>query len=397
MSRFLKHSFWAIWLAAGVQTVSAFSLLGVREPYQVIQLGYIADFSFQPKNLGEEFRFNIPTLYYTYDSSFFDYFGSNGVYAVDQAVAILNNLTNVSSYSSDLSEFGQYASRVNYTASVLHLMDLKSCALEIMVERLGLADPELFSFTLRNRIPVTPPGCPVFVYTVIKRNFDPVTLETSSYVNGNLYSYRIIELCPTPDEAFTLPFLVDPDAILASAIATPKISVNIPTYFGFFHNGLTRDDVGGLRYMYRTNNVNQENACTGTLTFITNSTSQLLVTSNLNLFAAQALTNDAATLGGLYPNLNVISTTNTFTNVPVPNLIAYFTNFPYDPAGTPAHLILATNISYTVQTLFHHTFGNLLTFRLVNGQWVAVVTPDIETLTNHAFVTIQTVSVTNSP
>src|SRR5206468_769402 len=86
------------------------------------------EFSYAPHNLGEEYRWSVPILYYTYDPSFLDYFGAVGAAQVDSAFAILNNLTNVSSYSTELSEFPLDEARVNYTARALHLFDLKSAA-----------------------------------------------------------------------------------------------------------------------------------------------------------------------------------------------------------------------------------------------------------------------------
>jgi len=216
-------------------------------------------------------------------------------------------------------------------------------------------------------------------------------LEPSSYVNGTLYTYRIIEFCPPMDMAEAFEFLVDPLQTFYTAVASPAI------FDGSFFTGLTREEVGGFRYLLSTNNVNVEDSGPGTLTLVTNNASQLLTTSNFTLFAQQSLTNDPGTLQALYPNLVILSVTNTFANVATTNTTAYFTNFPYDPAGTPAHLAFATNVTYSVQTLFHYTFANLFTFRLQGTNWVAVPTPDITIGTNHAFFTIQTVAVTNSP
>src|SRR5262249_50604663 len=144
-----------------------------------------------PKNLGEEYRWNTPVLYYAFDQSFLDYFGSNGVYAVEQALGILNALTNVSSYRSDLSEFPLESMRQNFKAATLFMVDLKSETLHTMIEGMGLAEPDRYTWVLRNRF--LPPGasCPFFEYNVIHRNFDPVTFEPSSYVNGTLYTYSI--------------------------------------------------------------------------------------------------------------------------------------------------------------------------------------------------------------
>src|SRR6266404_2286729 len=137
MLRFLKKFAWAGLLAGTVQGAFGFSMLGPFDTWQVEQLAYHTLFVgfnegpasladppiFGPMDLGEEYRWNIPVVYYSYDQSFLDYFGSNGVAAVDQAMAILNGLTNVSSYSSDLSEFPFGARRENYTAEALALTD----------------------------------------------------------------------------------------------------------------------------------------------------------------------------------------------------------------------------------------------------------------------------------
>ena len=315
-----------------------------------------------PMNLGEEFRWNIPTVNYAFEQSFLDYFGSNGVYAVEQAMAILNNVSNVSSYSSDLAEVPQEATRINFRARALGLLDLKSAALHIMAEQLGLADPVRFTWTLRQRFLPGGATCPAYVYLVIKRNFDPLTLAPSSYVNGTLYSYRIIELCPTPDRADAVEFIVDPLQRFYTAVASAGL------IDGSFFTGLTRDDVGGLRYLLRTNNVNWEDSPLGsTLTSggVTNTAGrQLLSTSNLATLVFQSLTNDPGTLLALFPGLILCSTnTVTFTNIIQTNLLAYFTNFPYSPASSPASLVLVTNLSTNVQPRFHVTFCNVVTNR----------------------------------
>ena len=52
-------------------------------------------------NLGEEYRWNSPVLTYSYDESFLNYFGSNGVVAVDKAFDILNSIPPASSIKTD--------------------------------------------------------------------------------------------------------------------------------------------------------------------------------------------------------------------------------------------------------------------------------------------------------
>ena len=91
------------------------------------------DFAWHPQNKGEEFRWNTKVLYYACDQSFLDYFGANGVAAVDAAVAVFNSLPNAS--DADLNAFPLEASRINYTASALHLYDLKSTVMELLIER----------------------------------------------------------------------------------------------------------------------------------------------------------------------------------------------------------------------------------------------------------------------
>ena len=200
MLRLLKKVAWLGVLAAGLPSAQAFSTGGPiangGDAWQVLDLGY--DIAARgdvmaPKNIGEDYRRNIPVLYYAFDENFLDYFGSNGVWAVDQAFAILNNLKPVSSYNADLSEFPLESQRFNQTAGALNLIDLKSAVLSVLVEQLGLADPIRYTWTLHGR--TAGAACPVGnEYLVTKRNFGfaPSNLEQlpySSYVNGVLFSY----------------------------------------------------------------------------------------------------------------------------------------------------------------------------------------------------------------
>jgi hypothetical protein len=404
MLRLLKKTCWLVLLAVGLQSASGFALLGLREPYQTGPLNYIGDFSMQPKNFDQGFRWTIPTVYYTYDATFLKYFGSNGVWSVDEGINILNALTNVSSYSSTLEEFPLESIRVNWTAQALGLFDLKSTALELMVEHLGLADPEIFTWTLRNRFLPNGATCPNFFYTVIQRNFDPITIAPSAYVNGNLYSYTIVEGCPVVDVGDAQEFTVDRAAVYSSPVASGKFIFANETYWGFYYTGLTRDDVGGLRWLYRTNNliVSPTGSTTlsggTTITYLTNTTTaQILFTSNLTTFASQALTNNAAALQVLYPDLVILSTTNIFTNVWTTNYIAYFTNYPMDPVGTFPHLVYSTTRDFSIQTQYYHVFGNLFTMTNTPGGYMAVPLATVPTQTGKRFVTLLTTTVTNRP
>ena len=352
---------------------SGFALLGpINEPFQVPTIAYDIEADIgAPKNLGEEYRWTKPVLYYSCDDNFVTYFGGLGVTAVDSAFAVYNQLTNVSSYSLQLDEFPLESMRVNYQAEALGLVDIKSLTMQIMAEQLGLAEPERWTWCLHNRYTLPGGQCPDDqVYDVIKRNFDPVPtgptqLQSSSYVNGNLFSYFVLEDCgaaPAPD-ADAAEFPVDPLANQLSAIAS------FPAFYGNFHMGLTRDDIGGLRYLLRTNNYNIEAAGTNTFTFITNTTPQLLFTSNLTEFAALALTNGPGPLGALFPNLQIVSSTPIFTNVVTTSTIFYFSNSPFSPAGTPATLV--SNILRTTNILTYWTHQFLNVYITPNNQLVS--------------------------
>ena len=147
-------------------------------------------------NLGEEYRWNERTITYGFDKSFMDYFGQKGVVEVNKAMAILNGLPQFSSMSASLNEFPTDSKRINYQAYGVFLIDLKSSALQILVEEMGLASPERFVWCLRSRI-VLPNGTQTN-YTVIMRSFDPVNLYPSKYVNNVLYTYQVFDF-PAPD------------------------------------------------------------------------------------------------------------------------------------------------------------------------------------------------------
>ncbi len=406
MVRFIKQLSLLVMLLTGWQNAGAFALLGPNnEAYQDPPIGYnpnpnIDGAPIGPKNIGEEYRRNTPVLYYSFDQSFLDFFGSNGVAAVEAAFETINGLTqtNISAYSADLSEFPLEAVRVNYRAQALRLTDLKSTVMNLVVEQMGLTHPDRYVWTIHGREHFGNVPCPVGMeYTIIKRNFDPVMggldqLLPTSYVNGTLYSYRIVEYCDPPNSpippliADATEFPVDPLATTFTAVAAGNIApilyggiaftVNAGQLVGAFYTGLTRDDVGGLRYLMRTNNMNIEGAGPDTITFVTNTAPQLLFTSNLLEFVNAALINGPAALNALYPNLLITSTTPIFTNVVTTNLIFYFTNYPFEPAGTLPHLLSQTVIETNVTTYFSHTFGNAYitpSHQLVSNLQVPVV------------------------
>ncbi len=411
MLRIAKTFGWLAALALGLETALGFVVIGpFNEAWQVRDNGFnIAERGDLggPKNIGEEYRRNVPILYYSYDANFLGFFGSNGVAAVDQAFAILNSLTNVSAYSPDLSEVPLSTRRFNFTAATFNLLDLKSIALEAMMEQLGLADPIRYVWDIHDRSAGA--NCPLGnQYLVVMRNLGVVPsaldqVQYTNYINGVLYTYYIHEYCQNP------PF----GSGLSEAIAIPLDTLNNATLFipvaahelnnlglGAFFTGLTRDDVAGLRYLLQQGNINWEDSPANTIVFATNSAPanlQLLVTSNLTLLAAQALTNNAAALQALYPGLVVTSTTNIFTAVWVTNFTAYFTNLPWTPALSPPTLAFVTNRTLTAQTHFHHTFGNIEAVKLTPNGWVVVPITDLSAFLGHGILTYQTIAATNAP
>jgi hypothetical protein len=374
MRQMIKRFLWIALLASGSQAAWAYSLGGPignggdswQQP--VIGYGLGGDLN-APKNLGEEYRRNIPLMYYACNANFLDYFGSNGVAAVDGAFAILNGLTNVDSYSPNLSEFPLESRHLNYQAGALGLYDLKSWTLGAMMEQLGLADPVRYDWTLHDRAHVGNIACPAGQeYLVVQRNFDPVSsplnqLQYSPYINDVLYSYYIAEFCTGPPPlALTEPFSVDPLADTYSPVASFNLG------YGNFYTGLTRDDVGGLRYLLSANNINFENGPAGSI--LLNSSSGggisygpavLLYTSNYNAFWWSARTNDPVTLSNLFPGLVIVNSSYYFTNMATPILVAYFTNQIGAPYGSPPVLVVKTN-GYTSSYLaiYSDTFANLV-------------------------------------
>ena len=329
---------WLVLLAAGVTAGlriarAGFALLGPTgnggDNWQVRALGYPEPGAIgSAKNYGEGYRRNTPVLYYTCDANFLTYFGSNGLAAVDSAFAIMNNLSNVDAYSSDLSEFPLYSQHANYLAQTLELYDLKSVTLGIIFEEMGLADPVKYTWTLRDREHVGNVACPVGEeYLVVQRTFDSNPNQASvytPYVNDVLYSYTIDEGCAAG--AITAPFSVDPFALINTPVAS------FPGNFidaGYFYSGLTRDDVAGLKYLYTSNNIVSETAAAGSDQLLTNSVPPVLQTTEpFSTLIAAAQTTDPAVLQTMFPGLEIATTTNFFVDQVTTNLSIYYTNTP---------------------------------------------------------------------
>jgi hypothetical protein len=365
-----------------------------------------------PKNIGQEYRHNTPDMYYTYDDNFLEFFNANnttnGTAAVDGAFGILNALTNVDSYSPQLSEFPFSSQKVNFTAQALGLTDLKSSALYMMMEQLGLADPERYVWTLHDRFLPGGGTCPLDEeYLVVQRNLDPVSKIYSSYINGTLYTYAIEELCnpPVPPDALTVPTPVDQSANINTTLSTlPVASLGAGLMDGGFYTGLTRDDVGGLRYLLSTNNIVTEDPATGSL--LTTATTNLSSTTafpanpnspptgfgtfNLGALLASSITNDPVTLETLFPGVIVSSTVTNLALTTNFTIVAFFTNFIGSAAGNPPTLVITTNAVLSFEEVFTDTFANIVTNHYYPNTFITLQTVTVGPLEGAASKVIVT-------
>ncbi len=260
----------AIFLIASIVKSSAFSLLGPFEPWMeytngVRQVGDIGG----PMCISNEYRWNVPVVTYGFDKSFLDYFGTNGVAAVESAIQTLNDLPPASQIVPSNYPFD--SQQINFPANAQNLYDLKSQTLSLLLEQMGLAEPTRYIFALRQWNPVFisdpdkgewPDG--TIPNYIVQRNFDPQTLSASSYVNDTLYTARVF---PSASQNRIDVFSDDPMAVAYTAVADFNLNA------GQFYTGLTYDDVGGLAYLLSTNNVNYETLLSSVVGIGTNASS----------------------------------------------------------------------------------------------------------------------------
>jgi len=416
MQRLIKQYFWVILLAAGLGTSRAFVPGGPTAPsngadsWQTTDLDYAYPLNesygtpgdpvnlldiMGPRNAGEEYRRNVPIVYYTYDTSFLNFFGSNGVAAVDSAMAIMNSITNVDTM--DFTQFPMDSQHYNYTAGSLYLTDLKSTTLHLLIEQMGLAQPERWIWALQYRYLPTGNTCPTGEeYLLTERNlaFTNATLfqvNNSTYVNNVLYTYEIVDACkatpPSPVIAQLVPFSVDQYGDQYTAVADNTYETSGGgLQIGGFYSTLTMDDVAGLKYLYSTNTINWERATPGStlLDVATNySSGQTLFPVNANtsigygtfnygtLLAAAAGT-APANLPAQFPGLVVSSSRNFYIVTNVPTVTSYYAPAPTGSAyGSPPVLVVTTNYTPTPLQEYVTTFANVVT------QYTATNTPAI--------------------
>lgn len=249
-----------------VQNVQAFALLGPYADWMLETNGHrLAGDIGGPMNLGEEYRWNVPMITYAFDDSFVSYFGSNGVAAVESAIQVLNSLPAASDIA--LSNYPTDTLLLNERASSQNVYDLKSATLALLIEQLGLTQPSRNVLDLHGWNPAMmqsticgESNCPnmeAFPGLVIQRNFDPATLNASFAVNGTVYA-GFFQTNASPLFNDIVEFPVDPLAPVYTAVADAYSFWYYGLYAGDFYTGLTRDDVGGLRYLLSATNVNWE-------------------------------------------------------------------------------------------------------------------------------------------
>lgn len=293
-------------LAMTVLPAKAFVLMGLpntNPQFVNIGGGQVPAFNFTddmgaPQPIKEFYRWNIPYLTYSFDATFVQYFGLDGMAAVNEAVNVVNNFFSNSQYSGvsslDLAREGflsNYNSHaVNVTAQNRQIIDIKSLVLGMLVNHLGLGNPHRYAYSIYGTNISS--SANQVNFNVVNRNFDPLTFQPSGTINNVTYSYRLIhdQTAGLPNPALVLPTLMDMEEFTSdtsgnafSAIAsitdaffgnTALFWTDIPTKFAFgsfYHNDyavggqteprhtLTFDDAGGLKYLYRTNNFVFEN------------------------------------------------------------------------------------------------------------------------------------------
>ena len=253
----------------------AFALLGPIQPWMQASNGVILPGDIGgPMDIGHGYRWNVPVITYGFDKSFLDYFGTNGVAAVEGAIQILNNLPPAS--NTNLTSFPQATYGYNYTAQSQSLYDLKSQALALLLEQMGLAQPERNVFVLKQWSSWFAPQNYPALYGITAnmflnqalwpdwfipdfiamRNFDPQTLDASQYVNGTLYTALIF----VGNHQNRIPiYPADPFANQNTAVAGGVFGIGS----GVFFTGLTYEDFGGLRYLISTNTIHYETLLPG--------------------------------------------------------------------------------------------------------------------------------------
>ncbi|HZQ47409.1 MAG TPA: hypothetical protein VFC07_10385, partial [Verrucomicrobiae bacterium] len=258
------------WLLCLQPNAQAFALLGPYASWMTPDLGYQQPGDIGgPMALGEGYRWNVPIVTYGFDQSFIQYFGQSGVSAVEQAIQLINALPPASSVA--LSNYSNHAARMNYQAQSLSLLDLKSVTLPALLEEMGLTAPVRNIWALRHwdanscqwliferdgfleTATTNIPMAQFSAYYGLQRNYDPLSLYPSVFVNANEYYFYIQS---TLD--YSSAEIIEQNFSLGGPIHSSVCDDEIITGVGrpgFLYLGLTPDDVGGLAYLLSQSNI----------------------------------------------------------------------------------------------------------------------------------------------
>lgn len=269
-----------------------------------------------PVDIKEFYRWNYPHLTYSFDASFVQFFGEAGMTAVQDAMGVLNDFFSNETRNgvSKMNLYEEYDGlfktwKFNPSANAANVTDLQSLVLGLMVNHLGLGNPhkncfviqDILNFSYIPSVLVAPlPGVPGSLsgnFQIAMRNFDPYTYKPTETINGVIHSYTI-----SSDHAFSpLGGIIPGTDIVPSVFDAVEYFVSSQNDFGavaairdvfdfgglpwgllpwsppnptvfrttgtFFRDeptdskfnkprhALTFDDAGGLKYLYRTNNL----------------------------------------------------------------------------------------------------------------------------------------------
>ena len=320
-------------------------------------------------NLGEEYRWNSPIVTYSYDESFLNYFGSNGVVAIEKGMDILNSIPSASSIKTNyppssaeennLWNYPVRPDRFHARAYNDRILDIKSYALAELFSFMGLGNAEDNAFQLE-------------FGSVVLRNWDPISYGPSKYLNGNLISWAVL------GGTNAQPFPLDVTKSLMTLAGTadnrvPRLDE------GKYLVAPTRDDIGGYRYLYRKDNFNVENLPPNTYQMVTNQpnlTNPAIFSIDLRYFSKESETNSPIAFqqfiltnqwwGPNYTNLTVPPLVILKTNINwemgwTTNITPYLTNFPWTPVGQPPTLVYLTNKFRTFKPSYDYVFANVIT------------------------------------
>jgi hypothetical protein len=220
-----------------------------------------------PMNIGNGYRWNVPVLTYGFDKSFLDFFGTNGVAAVESAIQVFNDLPPASEIV--ITNYPLDSQEVNYQAEAQNLYDLKSATLTLLLEQVGLTQPARYIFAIHQWNPLfltypTENNWPngTIPNYIVQRNFDPETFASSVYVNGSLYvgsTFYQVQDNYAGRFNIVVPNQANPLMPAFTAVADSGFSDTVSGLSpGISFAGLTEDDVGGLCYLLSTNNIAYE-------------------------------------------------------------------------------------------------------------------------------------------